>query len=476
LIKRQFMQARLSAVQQALIVVTIVAFVIAALVHPAPDNADYRRALAELTSLKERFDRTKVEALLLEHAEAQGRQPLDQLTRQVIALRPIKLQVAQPVPSIEPLASVKVTSLADIEHYAQQGVTLPIAVADLSSVASGLAWRIARELAQTPTDAALTLRSAELQVAPADAAGVALETQVAELQSEQQAARGNAERAGVALTEISKLYENRVKWRVGRQLRNDTYKQVLDARKAQRDAERALRDATKRYEGAVSKAALPTKQAGAAMSEYGVVQVELGWPAGPKRYAIPVAVKTQQAQLAPLQGANTRYTRAAGLWDDVKNLDLDAATDVVSQRFNWHYRGIDLAGVKLGGVTVLQLTPCVLPLLLLLLLARMREVAGTYNPFRTRVKTGLPRVGFRTRILDALAIVVLPLTAAVFAVASLMLVGQLPALPLLAAVACLLLGAYAFHKLGELQELMEDVVRSHSNPPPAEQPAPTTTP
>jgi hypothetical protein len=107
----------------------------------------------------------------------------------------------------------------------------------------------------------------------------------------------------------------------------------------------------------------------------------------------------------------------------------------------------------------------VLPLLLQLLLTRMRAVTRTYNPFRTRVRSALPRIGFRTRLLDAVAVVILPLTAAAFAIMSLILVGQLPALPLVAAVACLLLGSYAFIKLGELQRLAEDVVRSHSVPP-----------
>src|SRR5690554_532537 len=91
---RQSMQARLSAVQHSLIVVTIVAFVIAAIVLPEPDNADYRRALAELTSLQRRFDRSAVEKSMLEHAAAQGRQPLLPLSQQISQLRPIKVQVA----------------------------------------------------------------------------------------------------------------------------------------------------------------------------------------------------------------------------------------------------------------------------------------------------------------------------------------------------------------------------------------------
>jgi hypothetical protein len=465
------MQARLSAVQRTLIVVTIVALTIAAIVLPAPDNADYRRALAELTSLQRRFDRTNVEAALLEHAKAQGRQPLAPLTQQISTLRPISVQVPAQAPAVEPIGALKIATLADIDRYAQPGVTLPLRVADLSTVASSLAWRLTRE---APKDTPITLANAQLRAAAIEPAAVELEAQIAGLQNDQQAARAAAERASAQLTSITTLYENRIKWRVSRQLRNDTYKTLLEARKAQRDADRALRDVDKRYEAAVAKAAPAAKGKTATINdELGVLDVDLRWAATGKHYEIPVRVKAVQAQLPPLQGVSLRQTHAAGLWDEVKDLEAAGAARTVVQRFNWHQQHIDVAGMQLGGGAVLQLMPCILPLLLLFLLGRMRAVALDYNPFRTRVRTALPRVGFRTRLLDALAIVVLPLAAAVLAVSSLMIIGQIPALPVLAAVASLVLGAYAFVKLGELQRLMEDVVRSHSVPPPEEQPAST---
>ncbi|HET8932267.1 MAG TPA: hypothetical protein VFN67_02450 [Polyangiales bacterium] len=455
------MQARLSAVQHALIVVTVVAFVVAALVHPALDNADYRRALAELTSLKQRFDRSGVEAALLANAKAQGNLPLLTLTREVRALRPITLQLAQPSAALEPLAQLKIATLADIDRYAQPGANLPLTVADVSSLANGLAWRLTRDSVQ---DTTATLRSAQLQLASVSAADLELEAQIAQLQTEQASAKTSAEKTTAEQERISVLYENRVKWRVSKQLRSDTYKSLLDARKAQRDAERALRDVTKRYEAAMAKAS--TAPAAAASGEFGVVQIDIAAPGGDKRYAIPVRTKVVQAQLPPLHGVALRQTRAAGLWDQLKDLTPAQATSAVEERFNWHNRYFDLAGFKLGGAVVLQLAPCVLPLLLWLLLVRIRHVAETYNPFRTRLENAMPRVGFRTRPLEALALMVLPLVATAFAIASLMILGQMPALPLAAAVASLLLGVYAFVKLGELQRLMEDVVRSHSHPPP----------
>lgn len=456
------MQARLSAVQRSLIVVTIVAFAIALLVRPAPDNADYRRALAELTSLERRFERSSVEAAMLAHAKAQGREPVAQLSKQIKALRPITLQPATTLTGIEPLATLEIATLADIDRYAASGATLPLQVADLSSVASSLAWRLTREL---PQGVPVTLQAAELSIAPVAAAALEVEAEVAALQSSQQAARATTERTSAQLASITALYEARVKRRVSRQLRSDTYKSLLEARKSHGEAERALRDIDKRYEAAVAKAAQPAAQAAAG---YGLLTLALTWPGTTQHYAVPVRVKTVHAQLPPLKGVTLKQTHKAGLWAELSHLDAASAARAVVQRFNWHKQHIELAGVELSGSTVLQLCPCILPLMLLWLLRRMRAVTLDYNPFRTRVQGALPRVGFPSRLLDALAIVVLPLTSAALAVSALMIVGQIPALPLLAAVSCLIVGAYAFVKLGELQRLMEDVVRSHSVPPPEE--------
>jgi hypothetical protein len=99
----------------------------------------------------------------------------------------------------------------------------------------------------------------------------------------------------------------------------------------------------------------------------------------------------------------------------------------------------------------------------------MRSVSESYNPFGTTIDSSLPRVGFRSRVVDCLVLVILPVAAAGSAAAALLFIGQVPALPVLVAIACLGLGIYAFGKLGELQSLIEAVVRSHSNPPPQEQ-------
>jgi hypothetical protein len=444
-----------------LIILTVSALAVAVLVHPAPENGNYSRALAELTSVEERFDRPRVEQMLLTHAHAQAKQPLQPVVDQVAALRPVALKLSDPALSLDPIVHVQLASLTDIDRLTQADAAVPASIAGLSGLGRALAWR----LAHTKAGQSVTLRSAELQPAAVSDADVSREDEIFAFQSAKMEASAAVEKASAHAEQLDHLYEARVKWHVSRKLRVETYQARQEAHKALRDAQRALRDADKRYTSAATATLDAKPEQAGAMTERGVVRLSLELPEGIIVYVIPVLVTQRTVAIPPLQGASFRATREAGLWNAVKDLNVADARRLVQERFTWHNRHIEIGGMKLGGMTVLQLLPCVLPLLLQLLLTRMRAVTRTYNPFRTRVRSALPRIGFRTRLLDAVAVVILPLTAAAFAVTSLILVGQLPALPLLAAVACLLLGGYAFIKLGELQRLAEDVVRSHSVPP-----------
>lgn len=475
------MQARLIAVQQALLLVTAVASVIALVVHPAPKNGVYRRALGELTSVQARFDKAQVEQALLEHARAQGRLPLATLCRTVGELRPLELtpQDSLRQRGLDPLVHLQLDTLADIERFSQPNVSLPIATVEPSSVSRSLAWRLARDM---PEGAPVRLVSAKLWPAHVGAAEIARDAEAFPLQSAASAAAVAVATASTELERIEKLYEARVKRRVSPALRAETYRARLEARKTLRQAHKTQHQADARF----AEATQPTQTRAtaplpAALPQRGIVKVEVERAGERTAYALPVEFSRKRVALPPLQGAQLRQTHAAGIWDEVKAMTIPQARAHVVDHFNWHFRQVQLAGVTLSGVTALQLLPCALPLMLGFLLRRMRAVTKTYNPFRMHVQAALPRVGFSTRALDALALVALPLTAATFAIASLVLIGQLPALPLIAAVMSLMLGAFAFVKLGELQSLAEDMFRSHrhtqapeestqpaSQPPPSE--------
>ena len=60
------MQARLSAVQRALVLLPIASIVIAVLARPHPENRAFTRALDEVTRFRAAFDRPAFEKLLLD--------------------------------------------------------------------------------------------------------------------------------------------------------------------------------------------------------------------------------------------------------------------------------------------------------------------------------------------------------------------------------------------------------------------------
>ena len=138
----------------------------------------------------------------------------------------------------------------------------------------------------------------------------------------------------------------------------------------------------------------------------------------------------------------------------------------VQDEFNWHNRSVELLGLRLGGMTLLQLLPCLLPVLLLFLRRRLRAAAASYSLFGTRIYGDMPTLCFKSRSLEGVALVLLPLLACASAGAALLMIDELPFLPALAALASLMLGTAAYGKLVELHALVASVVHSHSYPPP----------
>jgi hypothetical protein len=170
--------------------------------------------------------------------------------------------------------------------------------------------------------------------------------------------------------------------------------------------------------------------------------------------------------VTPLAHVGFTSAHGASVWDEVKTLTPAQAIDAVKDHFNWHLAETQVAGVKLRGAHVLELAPFVLPVLLGLLLARIRRAATSYSPFSTDVPEAAPRVGFDQRTLELLTIVILPLLAVASAGAALVLIGRLPVLGGLTALACLGLGTAAFARLGDLREQTRSIVHSHSMLPP----------
>ena len=458
------MQTRLSSVQQALLGLLVATFAIVLIARPAPTNGRLRLALEELQTFRSRFDRTQVEQALLENARAQGRHSLAEL----VAATPRgpqlpALQVANAAQPVQPLASLQLSNLAEVAEFAQPNRSITLGVADIAALGRSLAWR----LAETPADSPVTLEQVQLSAAAINEADLQLEIEVAQLQAERLEASTAVDAAKAELDAADARYDQQRKWKLPWKVLAKTREVRQQAKGVLAEKQHTLKALERRYATARKRTTRSYEpRTLQPIPSTALAQVSVSQAGKQTLLQIPVAMTVRAVPVQSLNGAALPYTHEAGLWDEVRALDADRAIDAVRAHFNWHFRSVELLGIRLGGMTVLQLVPCILPLLLAASLLRMRAVAGAYNPFTTRVRGTLPRIGFGSRVIDLLVLVVLPLAAAGCAMTSLVLVGQVPALPVLTAVACLVLGIHTFTRLGELQNLREDVVRSHSYPPP----------
>jgi hypothetical protein len=467
------MQNRLSSVQQALLFLLATGIAVALLARPVPENQRLRSALFELQALQAHFDRPMIERTLLESALAQGRQPL----RAVAAASTYRLTLAPALTThgaaVDPLATLDLSTLAAAQRFSESKRTLTIGVPDLAQLGESLAVRLMRE---DPSQDGAQLERVTLRPAQVDEAALSREEEVASTFGARAAYAREISAAQATLAQLKRdlrdvkarpsAFKHKAKLKGSKppsawQLR----KQLIGQRKLTQATLTTLERKHQKLDEHLMALAefAPVKFASLNMPPVpsaAVALVSVSRAGVRSEYQIPVRLRLREVPVPTLQGTELRETQSTEFWSELKDLTPARAIEVVHSRFNWHYR--------YSGMTLLQLLPAALPLLLALALMRIRAVPQVYNPFSMRVRDRLPFVGYGSRLADALALVVLPLTAALFAIASLMIVGQVPALPLLTGVIGLVLGVYAFIELGQLKNWIEELVRSHHRPPSGE--------
>jgi hypothetical protein len=464
------MKARLNSAQRALVALIVVSLALAALAFPRGNNAAYSAALDELSAFDKGFKQVELERSLLAYAQAQGLVPLPDVARAITGPGVPNVSAAAQAQPIVPIAELSLRTLGDVHERSKHGSSIPIASTTAEPLGSAIAWRLAR----INPDGRYALVRIELEPTQLTAADVELEREVSKLRLETRTAELAALDAAKSLARAEEVFENKRKLRV-------TWKILLkfdELRKAAKaswnERQRIESDIRNRYERAAKRAqdtANRPIQPVAKAPEFAIARVTLEAAGAPSTtLQVPVTLKTQAAKLPILAGTSFSATKDAGLWEEVK--DGNAATAIARTRdkFTWHNRYTEVAGLRFGGMTVLQALPALLPLLLLAFLSRMRHVSVSYNPFGTTVTDPLPRVGLHSRAVELLALVLLPLIAVALTIHALWAVAQLPIVPVVAGVAAIGLGIYAFVELGSLQNLVEAVVRSHSSyPPPGKQ-------
>lgn len=458
------MEARISAVQQTLLLLLVASLALAVLARPHPENRQFTGALRELQLFRAGFQRDSWERSLREHAEAQGTLPLSALHSAITGQGVPAVEVEQAGPALRPLTSVRLATLADVQAHAAAGSSVTIGIPDVQALGAALAWRLAHE----PKGAsAPLLKSVELTPATVSLEDVKLEQEVARLR----VAVLEAEQEVTAATQKLELEQNVFEARRERGLPWKTILKSIEAVKAATEAlstkRTTLLELQQRYEAEATRA--QAERAGVKpgrVPTVAIARVSLSIDGAPRTLAIPVILSLRDVVVPALPQGSFAATRAAGLWAEVKGHDAEQAIATVKSHFNWHNRSVQLLGLTLSGALLLHLLPCLLPGLLAVLLVRMRAVGKNYSPFSTKVRGALPRVGFRSRGFDWIVLVILPFLVVASAAASLLLIGQLPVLPGLTALACLALGGLAASRLSELQKLITSVVQSHSYAPP----------
>lgn len=460
------MRTHLAAVQVALISLVVAALAICALCWPSWQDARYLAAERELSGLRASFDRARAEAALRAAISDAGEVPLPAVVRAVPGARRLGLQAAEGAPAIAPLFSVQLATLADIHRFAQPDATTNIASPDPAALGTALAWRLSE--AEPAQAGPISLLEVTLHGAQVGAEDVAREREVGPLLRERAQAQAAVERATQRVEAREKVLEVRRK----RRMPWKAIKAAIDLRK---EAKAELAEKTRAFEQvdaqyqALRRDALAARESAefSGQAEFALARATLLRGGERVTFELPVPLSVSEAKVPDLRRGQFPALRAAGLWEEVASLDVDGALARVREHFSWHNWGTALGGVRVGGMTLLQVLPCILPVLLWSVRRRALAARSSYSPFTTEEQQALPQVGLKLQVLDWLALLGLPLAACGLAGASLLMIGHWPVLPALSAVACVALGASARSRLKELQRLVSSVVSAHSYPPSA---------
>ncbi len=466
------MKERIQAVQRVFWAVLLVALVVILLGIPMGDDGENMAVLDELTAFHTAFEQNRqvIESTLLANARQAGALPLESLSDALTGEGVPKVSIAKDAPPVQPRVLLDVSSLARIQALSREGASLTIASARPSEMAQAIAWRLTR--AAQP-NAKYTLTSIELTDQRASEADAARELEVEKVRRELRGAERELTAQQAAYGKIEELYESRRKWRATWKVLQRTNEERLETKGKLDEAQKTRDGLAQSYEKLALEAGKlagvrETDTGAPGETQYAIAVAKLESSVGGEplalSFAAPLDVKA--AAVSSLVGAELPVSTTSEVWPQIQNGTGQEAIAKVRQRFSWHYAYVELGGVKLGGMTLVQLAPLALIPCLLILIRRSRRVGASYNPFDRDAAT-LPSVGLGLSPLNIIVLVLLPLTGSVLCSISLVQLRHLPLVPMAVALASVGLGIAAHVSLRELMDLRDAVRRSHSHPPPA---------
>jgi hypothetical protein len=381
-----------------------------------------------------------------------------------------KLSAVANAAPIAPRAAIALATLENVQALTAADAHVPIGSAKPAQLSQSLGWRLTRQ----PAAERFELSAIALSDARCTQADVEREQQVGSERERLLDARAKADKTQKEYDDAAQLSQLRRKWHA-------PWKAVLKADERRNEIQTAL-DAAKQEAaaaeqsyGAIAKqaeafAGSPAPSGGGGEITCAVAIAKLiERPSGRAfELKLPAPIDRREVAVPHITGAEFPVLTASGFWDELKGGTAEQAIERLNQRFSWHYHHIEVGGIKIGGMTLLQFAPLALLPFFISLMRRSRGVGATYNPFgATPQVENLPTVGFGSEALNLVVLVALPLTGSVLCAWSLLQISQPPIVPGLCAFAALGLGSTSHIRLKELLELRDAITRSHSNPPPA---------
>ncbi len=441
--------------------------VTALLAFPLNRNHQLSSVLEELLRFQKGFDRKNVEPSLRDTATAEKKIPLSSIAAALDSKPAPKVEVDSSSPPITPLAKIELETLDAVNAFSSDKATVDILVPKAEQLAASIWWRIARHK-ETGKFELLEVTLKQGEVSESD---VELEQKVVSAQSEKKKAQIAWEKASALFDRLSKLHETRLKWKAPWKVILKTREKMNEAKTEMDDKKSRLDKATSAYETLAKKAEgfryrTDSQRAGTTSANAIAIAMLRALPGSDRfRIEFPVSGDSVTVRVARLTGCEFSTAKAAGLWDSVKGKTVREAIALVESKFSWHYQHIKISGVKIGGMTLLQWSPIALVVMLLILKRRIGKAQDSYNPYSAGGDWILPIVGFHFTILNFLAIAVLPATACILCVWSLLRISENILLPVLCSMLTLGLGVFCHVRMDSLRNLRNEVTRSHSIPP-----------
>lgn len=441
----------------------VVTTAIAVMAMPIGNDANTMAALKETQGFADTFDAAMLERTLHAHVIALAAAPLHKVTQRITGRGVPKVNVAEGAAPLAPWAKFELGSLARVEALTRPQATLAIDVAAPESIGEALAWRLSR----LPEAERYALQRITLMDGRCTRDDLAREQEITRLRGIVLQSRGRVSAAEQKQLAAEKSYEALRKWKRApwKAIAKANEKRV-ETKTVLGQAQQELMEGAAAYEASAERAlSLGEGTSNGADPSCRLAVATLLPKSAPKplEFRLPARVEPRSIPAPKIAGASFGVSKRVGVWDEIKDSPAQVAAAQLRGHFSWHNRYAQVAGIKLGGMTVLQFAPLLTLAVLLLLIRSCRRVSAAYNPFDPPMIANLPMVGFSSPWANAALLALLPLAGCALCAWALQRIDQLPVVPVVCGLGSLGLAVVAHLSLRRLLELREAIMQSHDN-------------